>query len=235
MAKKIANSSVGKIMPCTTPERRRWSHFLSANQRKPRIVILSDQDKPEMEAEIRARVTQRGRTRIICRSGNPLDLNNLDIANPQSARSIIILPRPVPERTLIFNWNSRTPRILTELDSYVAPGSVTTVVVRDAESIPAADALLARLRHVHVDLIEGDPTDRELLDRLDLGSYDHVIVLGEFDTLDAQEADARTLTTLLRLRSIHEQTHVQALAAAGSAVGLGSGAAACRPWPPREL
>ena len=33
-------------------------------------------------------------------------------------------------------------------------------------------------------------------------TYDHVIVLCYSDTLDAQEADARTLITLLHLRDI---------------------------------
>ncbi len=62
------------------------------NQKSARIVILADKDKVEMEDEIRARVAARGSTRIICRSGNPIDLTDLEIASPHSARSIIILP-----------------------------------------------------------------------------------------------------------------------------------------------
>ncbi len=62
------------------------------NQKNARIVILADRDKVEMEDEIRARVERRGSTRIICRSGNPIDLTDLEIASPHGARSIIILP-----------------------------------------------------------------------------------------------------------------------------------------------
>jgi voltage-gated potassium channel Kch len=62
------------------------------NQKNARIVVLADKDKVEMEDEIRERVRFRGRTRIICRSGNPVDPSDLEIASPHSAKSIIILP-----------------------------------------------------------------------------------------------------------------------------------------------
>jgi voltage-gated potassium channel Kch len=62
------------------------------NQKRARIVILADKDKVEMEDEIRARVETRGRTRVICRSGSPLDLTDLEIGSPHSAKSIIVLP-----------------------------------------------------------------------------------------------------------------------------------------------
>jgi voltage-gated potassium channel Kch len=50
-----------------------------------------------MEDEIRVKVGSTGRTRIICRTGNPSDLDDLEIANPYTARSIIILPPELPE------------------------------------------------------------------------------------------------------------------------------------------
>jgi hypothetical protein len=53
---------------------------------------LADKDKVEMEEEIRERVEVKGTTRIICRSGSPIDPNDLEIANPHSAKSIIVLP-----------------------------------------------------------------------------------------------------------------------------------------------
>ena len=62
------------------------------NQLKARIVILAEKDKVEMEEEIRERVQVRGKTRIICRSGSPIDPNDLEIASPHTAKSIIVLP-----------------------------------------------------------------------------------------------------------------------------------------------
>jgi voltage-gated potassium channel Kch len=61
------------------------------NQKKPRIVILADKDKVEMEDEIRAHVGDTKNTRIVCRSGNPIDLFHLEIVNPHATKSIIIL------------------------------------------------------------------------------------------------------------------------------------------------
>ena len=61
------------------------------NQKDPCIVILSERDKIEMEDDIRAKFPSTANTRIICRSGNPLDLDDLAVVDPHSARSIIVL------------------------------------------------------------------------------------------------------------------------------------------------
>ncbi|HYN88405.1 MAG TPA: NAD-binding protein [Ardenticatenaceae bacterium] len=63
----------------------------NANQRRSCIVILANKDKVEMEDEIREKIGKTGRTQIVCRSGDPIDLTDLDIVNPHAARSIIIL------------------------------------------------------------------------------------------------------------------------------------------------
>jgi voltage-gated potassium channel Kch/K+/H+ antiporter YhaU regulatory subunit KhtT len=63
----------------------------NANQKKPRIVILADKDKVEMEDEISERVGKTKNTKVICRCGNPNDLSDLHIANPYDAKSIIVL------------------------------------------------------------------------------------------------------------------------------------------------
>lgn len=59
----------------------------NSNQGGGCIAILAEKDKVEMEDEIRARL---GRTRIVCRTGSPIDMSDLEIINPHSARSIII-------------------------------------------------------------------------------------------------------------------------------------------------
>ncbi|MBI5955283.1 MAG: NAD-binding protein [Chloroflexi bacterium] len=55
------------------------------------IVVLADQDKVEMEDAINERIPDTKNTRVICRSGSPIDLTDLEIASPHTARSIIIL------------------------------------------------------------------------------------------------------------------------------------------------
>lgn len=55
------------------------------------IVILADRDKVEMEDDLKTQVPDTGRTKIIVRSGDPMNLAELEVANPHTARSIIVL------------------------------------------------------------------------------------------------------------------------------------------------
>jgi voltage-gated potassium channel Kch len=69
------------------------SELTIANQsrRRPRIVIMADKDKVEMEDEIAQKVPTLRNTRVICRSGDPTDLGDLAITSPQTSRSIIVV------------------------------------------------------------------------------------------------------------------------------------------------
>lgn len=62
------------------------------SRRRSVIVVLADRDKVEMEDEIRLHVPAPGRTRIICRYGDPMSPLDLEIASPRAAKSIVILP-----------------------------------------------------------------------------------------------------------------------------------------------
>jgi voltage-gated potassium channel Kch len=61
------------------------------NERDPSVVILADRDRVGMEDDIRARVHDMRNTRVICRSGSPVDLADLRVASPDTARAVIIL------------------------------------------------------------------------------------------------------------------------------------------------
>lgn len=63
------------------------------NQKAPKIVILADKDKVEMEDEIKDKIGDTKNTKIICRTGNPIDLHDLEIGNPANSRAIIILDK----------------------------------------------------------------------------------------------------------------------------------------------
>jgi hypothetical protein len=112
---------------------------------------------------------------------------------------------PVPERTLILGWNARLTTIVNELDQYVAEGSLVTVVADRAEGAIELPRECPGLKRVSATFLQGDTTDRSLLDSLDAPSYDHVILLSE-QGLAEQEADSRTLITLLHLRDISDRT-----------------------------
>jgi hypothetical protein len=61
------------------------------NKKKPRIVILAEKDKVEMEDEIKEAFPNLGKLKIVCRNGSPNNLQDLEIVNPQDSKSIIIL------------------------------------------------------------------------------------------------------------------------------------------------
>ena len=343
----------------------------NANQRRPCVVILAEKDKVEMDDELRARLGSTGRTRVVCRTGSPLDLADLEIANPHAARAIIILapeddkadtsvikgllaitnnPKrraapyhivaeirdsqnveaarlagrdeaslvlvddlisrimvqtcrqsglsvvymdlldfggdeiyfatptavagqtfgqalfafpdsaliglhfadgrivlnppmetviapddrviaisadddtvraqaglfpfdeaaiqaPVrraqqPERTLILGWNERAPTVIAELDRYVMPDSALSVVTDDPAALETLTLLQDSLANLSLQTHLGDTTDRRTLDQLSPSSYDHIITLSSSDSLDVQQADGRTLVTLLHLRDM---------------------------------
>src|SRR5215216_4935147 len=345
------------------------------NQSNARIVVLADHDKVEMEDEIRERIEIKGKTRIICRNGSPIDPTDLEIANPHAAKSIIVLPpensdpdtdviktvlaitnnpnrraepyhivtqirneknmavlkivgandnvqavvtgdliarlvaqtsrqsglsvvytelmdfggdeiyfrnepaligktfgeallayedsclmglqkvdgkillsppmdtrieagdqifalsadddtirlsnqnqpsinesairsnrnalEQKPEKCLILGWNRSGTTIVRELDNYVASGSQVTVVA-DIYNIEKQIKAQGRMKNQTLVVEEGETTDRDLLDRLGVPDYDHVIVLA-YSTLEPQEADAKTLVTLLHLRDMAQK------------------------------
>jgi voltage-gated potassium channel Kch len=113
---------------------------------------------------------------------------------------------PAPEKTLIIGWNRSAGTIVRELDAYVARGSQITVVSESDRAEQAVRAFMQRqvLTNQKVVFVKGETTSRELLDGLHVVDFDHVIVLASSD-LGFQEADARTLVTLLHLRDIAER------------------------------
>ncbi|MEA2353173.1 MAG: hypothetical protein QOG41_2560 [Thermoleophilaceae bacterium] len=344
----------------------------NASEKDPSVVILADRDRVEMEDAIRAKLDGGGSTRIVCRSGSPVDLRDLQVARPQTARSVIVLspeddpdpdaqviktvlaltrspgrreepyrivaeihdpanleaarlvggdeavlvdkretisrllvqssrqsgasvvynelldfegdevyfradpalvgkrfgdalfayddcsviglrsdgsvllnPHPEipidegtelvaiaeddarlanavpfsgeidegaivarvsaengPARVLILGWNSRTPSVISEFDKYLAPGSAIRVVADWPAAREAIEREIGELRNAELGFQLGSTTDRRTLDSLDVGSYDHVVVMCYSEQLDHQRADARTLVTLLHLRDI---------------------------------
>ncbi|GAA3399267.1 CASTOR/POLLUX-related putative ion channel [Streptomyces roseoviridis] len=55
------------------------------------VAVLAEKDRSEMETEIRERVGDTAGTRIVCRTGNPADPQDVTIVSPERARSVIVL------------------------------------------------------------------------------------------------------------------------------------------------
>lgn len=120
----------------------------------PRIVILAERDKVEMEDEIAAKAQLRG-AKVICRSGDPCDLTDLAIVNPGEAKSIIVLApegedpdaQVIKAILAITNGPDRSAkpyRIVAEIRA--APNAELARAVGGAEvQVVLADDLISRI------------------------------------------------------------------------------------------
>lgn len=117
----------------------------------------------------------------------------------------LAIPHPHPgqaENALILGWNQRGPAVVHELDHYAHPGSKVLIVTDDPTLEQKMAECCSSLHNQTVRFLQGQTTDRKLLESLHLEEFDHIIVLCYSDRLNIQQADARTLITLLHLRDI---------------------------------
>ena len=140
---------------------------------------------------------------LIAADDDAIHLSDDGPAPVDPASIIVCVPTPViRESTLLLGWNHRVLQIARELDGYVATGSRLTVVSDDPAAAEPLEALRSGLANQELKFVARSTTSREVLDGLDIASYEHVLVISPVDRFDAQRADARTLVTLLHLRDI---------------------------------
>jgi voltage-gated potassium channel Kch len=108
------------------------------NQNKMCIAILADMDKVAMEDAIRSKVLDTKNTRVICRTGNPIDIQDLEIVNINEARSIIVLAPETGDpdsnviKTILAITNNPNRKPLPHKFHIVAE-------VRDPKNVPIAE------------------------------------------------------------------------------------------------
>lgn len=110
---------------------------------------------------------------------------------------------PKPEKCLILGWNRNGTTIVHEIDNYVPKGSQVTIVA-DVYELEKTINQEGELKNQKLVVMQGETTNRNLLDKLRVKEYDHIIVLAD-SKLEPQEADAKTLVTLLHLRDMAEK------------------------------
>ncbi|MFM6980256.1 MAG: CASTOR/POLLUX-related putative ion channel [Micrococcales bacterium] len=103
---------------------------------------------------------------------------------------------PKPEKTLLLGYNENLETILTELAGYMPAGSQVKVVAEtDKPKMPT-------LKGITVSFEKADTTSRQVLEKLKVESFDHIIVISYSDFFTTEIADGKTLVTLLHLRDI---------------------------------
>ncbi len=131
-------------------------------------------------------------TVVLSKKGNPIIQENALSHAPLSSLGSISL--------IIIGWNWRAPLIIAEIDQYVPAGSLLKVVASPGFFEP--NFIPDNLTNLKVVWEIASTTERSALDRLDLLSYQHVIILSYSDHFQAHDADAKTIVTLLHCREI---------------------------------
>ncbi len=131
-------------------------------------------------------------------SGSP-DINSAAISTGKPGKAEI-------EHTLILGWNCKACNISRELDNYLPEGSTLTIVAEGDNVENQINELRTTLTKQAIDYIPGNISDRAMLDSLKLERFNHIILLCYSDTMPEQEADSKSLITLLHLRNIEEKT-----------------------------
>jgi voltage-gated potassium channel Kch len=136
------------------------SELVEANRsrRKATVAILAEQDKVHMEDRLRHRVPDTATTRVVCRTGSPLDLADLEMVNLNGARSIIVL---APEGLSIEDHDAYVLKVLLAINRGPAfkdlPHHVVAAV-RDGRN-----RAVARLAGGDAVIVDGDDISARLV------------------------------------------------------------------------
>lgn len=106
------------------------------------------------------------------------------------------------ERTLIIGWSDLAPLVASELDAKVAPESEIHLLVDALGEAAEAIVTAMSLRNQQLTIHAGSPISKaDVHQVLSTGHFNHVMLLSENGRFDVDEADARTLLTLLHVHS----------------------------------
>jgi ion channel POLLUX/CASTOR len=111
-------------------------------------------------------------------------------------------PEPPVLRVLVLGWSHKVAALLREFDSYTderfAIDVVSTISTGKREA--TMERYGVRLQRISVRHVEADFAVPSVLERVDLGGYDNVVVAGSDRLGSGEESDARTLMAYLLLR-----------------------------------
>jgi len=125
------------------------------------------------------------------------------------ARALAVNERAVSaeqQRIVITGWSRLGPRVIAELDEFLTTTTTIDVLIDPAlADVQAARGSVAP-RNVRVNFAELTGGPEAIVARAAVDPYHEVIVLGYRDSLSVEDADARTLLTLVAFRQAQMRT-----------------------------
>lgn len=126
-----------------------------AGRGRTAIVVLAERERVEMEAALRERVAVPRRVRVVCRSGRPTSPTDLQIANPDEARAVVVLrpdsgdPDPEVLKTILAltgrpDRRAEPYRIVAEVRDRPS-ADIARLIAGDEVRLLLADELVARI------------------------------------------------------------------------------------------
>lgn len=134
----------------------------------------------------------------------------MNAKSPEILKNIIqhqALDISTTEKILILSWNEEGFNIVRELNNYVKKGSEITIVFNNPAKEQEIKAKSKNYENITIRFIEGDITNRILLESLIAKQFNYIIILSDY-TIDMQEADAITLISLLHIRDIAAKSNI---------------------------
>ncbi|MDQ7830346.1 MAG: hypothetical protein RDU30_01310 [Desulfovibrionaceae bacterium] len=101
-----------------------------------RIVVMAQKDKVEMEDELRDKIKLPRGGRLVCRTGDPMDPDDLTIVNPGAAKSILIITNDAddPDAAVL-----KTVLALSRRLEGITPGPHVAAVLTQDRNLSAAN------------------------------------------------------------------------------------------------
>ncbi len=182
---------------------KRFGDVLSMYEHDSVLGVVGADGQPHLNPAQDRLIQPGDRAIVISKDDNtPRITSTTPVPAQESVISQEAPPQQKPVRTLLLGWNWRAPMVLAQLDYYVCQGS-EVVVMSDQKGLKTALANShLNLKNQKVTLRRGDTTDRATLQAQGLEKFNHIILLSQADTVLPQQADARTLITLLHLRDL---------------------------------
>ena len=106
---------------------------------------------------------------------------------------------------LMIGFNDDTLGVLDELDNYILNGSTCTIIVLDETTKNQIEMFKSDLENIKLDIIVGDTTSREFLQKFVDKSLKSILIFGNKSTLQS-DRDSESLLSLLHLRDIEQDS-----------------------------
>jgi ion channel POLLUX/CASTOR len=110
------------------------------------------------------------------------------------------------DRLLILGWNRRAPMILAQLSHFATSDTHIKVYAPFPVEKMRSDCEGVNYQPMEVVFEQGNPIDRQGIEKLVDSGYPILIILSPTDTADIQIADATTMVCLIHLRDIATKT-----------------------------